>query len=155
GFSLVLFHPPTLRPHRGAAQARRHRARRQCPGPFQRTRPGRSTRSVGERSLVGAGHAGRRPPARARHPLGGQHRHVPSLLQLQGRPGARAVLDAPSRHGGAVIRTWALSQDLSRALAWAAIGLALLSLLLLGMELRRRRDKGLLVVLTGVVATAL
>jgi len=49
-----------------------------------------------------------------------------------------------------MIRTWALSQDLSRPLALAAIALALFSLLLLGMELRRRWEKGLLVALTGI-----
>ena len=41
--------------------------------------------------------AGRRPAARARHPPRGEHRDVRALLELQGRPGPRALPDAPPR----------------------------------------------------------
>jgi uncharacterized membrane protein len=54
-----------------------------------------------------------------------------------------------------MVRTWALSTDLARPLAYLTIALAALSLALLGFELRRRGSKGILVALTGVVATAL
>jgi uncharacterized membrane protein len=54
-----------------------------------------------------------------------------------------------------MIRTWALSQDLARPLAYLAIALALASLVLLVLELRRRRGQGIIVAFSGVVATAL
>jgi uncharacterized membrane protein len=54
-----------------------------------------------------------------------------------------------------MIRSLALSGDLSRPLSYMAIALALLSVVLLGFELRRRQGKGVLVALTGIVATAL
>jgi uncharacterized membrane protein len=54
-----------------------------------------------------------------------------------------------------MVRSWALSADLSRPLSYAAIALALLSLILLVVELRRRRGSGVLVALTGLAATAL
>jgi uncharacterized membrane protein len=54
-----------------------------------------------------------------------------------------------------MIRTWALSTDLSRPFAYLAVALASLSLVLLVFELRRRGGKGILVALTGIVATGL
>jgi uncharacterized membrane protein len=54
-----------------------------------------------------------------------------------------------------MVRSWALSVDLSRPLAYAALALALASLLLLGIELRRRQGGGLLVAMTGLLATSL
>jgi uncharacterized membrane protein len=54
-----------------------------------------------------------------------------------------------------MVRSWALSADLSRPLSYAALALALISLTLLVIELRRRRGSGVLVALTGLVATAL
>jgi uncharacterized membrane protein len=54
-----------------------------------------------------------------------------------------------------MVRSWALSADLSRPLAYAALLLAAASLVLLVVELRRRQGGGLLVVATGLAATAL
>ncbi|MET0594980.1 MAG: hypothetical protein ABW133_19935, partial [Polyangiaceae bacterium] len=54
-----------------------------------------------------------------------------------------------------MVRSWALSADLSRPLSYAALALALISLTLLFVELRRRRGNGVLVALTGLLATAL
>lgn len=54
-----------------------------------------------------------------------------------------------------MVRSWALSADLSRSLSYAAIALAILSLILLVAELRRRRGSGVLVTFTGLVATLL
>ena len=55
-----------------------------------------------------------------------------------------------------MVRSWALSVDLSRSLAYAAIALALASLLLLIVELRRRqRGGGVVVAATGIFATSL
>jgi hypothetical protein len=54
-----------------------------------------------------------------------------------------------------MLKTWALSADLGRPFSYAAIALALVSLILLAIELRRRRGSGVLVAATGLVATAL
>ena len=63
-------------------------------GDFQLTRFGRRACPIGERDLVGARNPGRRAPTRARHAPRGQRRDVRPLLELQGRSGARPVLDA-------------------------------------------------------------
>ncbi len=47
--------------------------------------------------LGAAGRPRRRPAARARHPPRREHRDVRALLELQGRPGPRAVSHAPAR----------------------------------------------------------
>jgi uncharacterized membrane protein len=54
-----------------------------------------------------------------------------------------------------MVRSFALSSDLNRPLSYAALALALASIVLLGFELQRRRKAGLLVALTGLGATAL
>jgi uncharacterized membrane protein len=53
-----------------------------------------------------------------------------------------------------MVHSWTLSSDLSRALSYTAIVLALLSIGLLSVELQRRRGPGLWVALSGLVATA-
>ena len=54
-----------------------------------------------------------------------------------------------------MVRSWALSADLSRPLSYAALALALASMLLLVIELRRRQGGGVLVAATGLLATSL
>jgi uncharacterized membrane protein len=54
-----------------------------------------------------------------------------------------------------MVHSWSLSSDLSRALSYIAIVLALASVGLLSIELRRRRASGAWVALSGLVATAL
>jgi uncharacterized membrane protein len=54
-----------------------------------------------------------------------------------------------------MVRSWALSADLSRPLSYAALALALASFILLAIELRRREGRGILVAATGLVATGL
>jgi uncharacterized membrane protein len=54
-----------------------------------------------------------------------------------------------------MVRSWALSADLSRPLSYAALALALASMLLLVVELRRRQGGGMAVAATGVLATSL
>jgi len=54
-----------------------------------------------------------------------------------------------------MVHSWALSSDLSRALSYTAVLLALLSVALLSLELRRRRRGGAWVAISGLVATAL
>src|SRR5258706_663259 len=54
-----------------------------------------------------------------------------------------------------MVRSITLSSDLGRPLSYAALALALASLVLLSVELGRRRKAGLLVAATGLVATAL
>ena len=54
-----------------------------------------------------------------------------------------------------MIRSFALSSDLNRPLSYAALALALASIVLLAFELQRRRKGGILVALTGFAATAL
>ena len=60
----------------------------------------------GATGMLGAARGPRRRlPARARHPLRGQHRHVRPVLELQGRPGSRALPHAPARLVDAVSRS--------------------------------------------------
>src|SRR5947207_15006536 len=54
-----------------------------------------------------------------------------------------------------MVRSFTLSSDLGRPLSYAALALALASLVLLLVELERRRKSGLLVSSTGLLATAL
>jgi len=54
-----------------------------------------------------------------------------------------------------MVRSFTLSSDLGRALGYVTLALAVSSIVLLGLELRRRRSAGVVVALTGVVATAL
>src|SRR5258706_5446634 len=54
-----------------------------------------------------------------------------------------------------MIRSFALSSDLNRPLSYAALLLALASIVLLAFELQRRRKGGILVALPGFAATAL
>jgi uncharacterized membrane protein len=54
-----------------------------------------------------------------------------------------------------MVRSWALSADLSRPLSYAALALALASMVLLLIELRRRQGGGILVAATGLLATSL
>src|SRR5689334_22236357 len=54
-----------------------------------------------------------------------------------------------------MVRSFALSSDLSHPLSYVALALALASIVLLVFELERRRKAGIVVALTGLVATAL
>jgi uncharacterized membrane protein len=54
-----------------------------------------------------------------------------------------------------MLHSWSLSSDLSRALSYTAIVLALASVALLSIELRRRRGSGAWVAISGLVATVL
>jgi uncharacterized membrane protein len=78
------------------------------------------------------------------------------VLQLQGRSGARAVLDAAARIDGAVTESWSFSGDL--ATPWVALAcvLAAVSTLLLLLELRQSGLRGgaVAVASSGLVAVA-
>src|SRR5690606_31685697 len=98
-----------------------------------------------------------RAPARAGAALGREHRDVPALLRLQGRPGARALVDAPA--GGAPTRAMteqlALTDDLSTASIVAVVVVLVASLALLIVELGRRERYGAWIALSGVLALLL
>ena len=97
--------------------------------------------------------------ARARHPARGEHRHVRPLLELQGRPGPRALPHAAPRAAGRPERDAMLSTHLGPsgdlppwARRLAVFVLAVASFLMLLVEMRRRERGGVLIALTGLLA---
>jgi len=84
------------------------------------------------------------------------NRDVRSVLGLQGRPSPCSVFDAASRATETMtLASLALAEGVPLATALAVLGFALVSLTVLGFELRRREGAAHWVLLSGIVALGL